>query len=158
MARAKRAGTPVEACRLAATPHTRAQSHWGRARRHRCQRWWWWWQRCQRNHDNDNVDDDDDDDADDDDDDDGEKDAQRAGDGVVAIPIASRTTSFALRLRPGQEIVAALSAFVTRAGLRAAFVQTCVGSVSGATLRMATATADSDEAQHVSVGVLCVCV
>ncbi|KAF0288521.1 Bifunctional protein GlmU [Amphibalanus amphitrite] len=42
------------------------------------------------------------------------------------------------RLGPGQELVAELTARCQQAGLRAAFVVTCVGSVSGCRLRLAS--------------------
>lgn len=43
----------------------------------------------------------------------------------------------ALRLRPGEDLLDSLNAFVARCGLRAAFVVTCVGSLTRATLRYA---------------------
>ena len=48
---------------------------------------------------------------------------------------------FALRLKPGEEIVSSLRRFVESMKLKAAFVMTCVGSVKKASLRMAHATA-----------------
>jgi hypothetical protein len=56
--------------------------------------------------------------------------------------LATATRSFALRLAPGEELVAALQEAVQQLGLRAAFVQTCVGSVSHAVIRLANATAE----------------
>lgn len=45
----------------------------------------------------------------------------------------------AIRVRPGQELLGTLQAFVKR--LRAPFIVTCVGSLTKATLRLANATA-----------------
>ena len=56
--------------------------------------------------------------------------------------LATTTRSFALRLAPGEEVLEALQATVQQLGLRAAFVQTCVGSVSHAVVRLANATAE----------------
>ncbi|XP_060947395.1 bifunctional protein GlmU-like [Limanda limanda] len=47
----------------------------------------------------------------------------------------------AVRLGPGQELLASLQAFVQERRLRAPFIITCVGSVTTATLRLANATA-----------------
>ena len=44
---------------------------------------------------------------------------------------------YPVRLHPGQDIKAELLDFVRRANLQAAFVITCVGSVTSAKLRMA---------------------
>eukprot|EP00043_Microstomoeca_roanoka_P015239 m.152402 g.152402 ORF g.152402 m.152402 type:complete len:161 (+) comp16210_c1_seq28:52-534(+) len=57
--------------------------------------------------------------------------------------LPSSTVSYVIRLRPNQEIVTELSAFITSAGLRAAFIQTCVGSVKAGELRLAHATAEN---------------
>eukprot|EP00045_Choanoeca_perplexa_P018338 m.287477 g.287477 ORF g.287477 m.287477 type:complete len:189 (+) comp17788_c0_seq2:12099-12665(+) len=56
--------------------------------------------------------------------------------------LATTTRSFALRLEPEEEIVEALQKTVQELGLRAAFVQTCVGSVNHAVVRLANATAE----------------
>lgn len=62
--------------------------------------------------------------------------------GALRQPLRlSRTASTALRLQPGQELVAALCGAVCRLRRRAAFVQTCVGSARVAVLRLAGATA-----------------
>jgi len=51
----------------------------------------------------------------------------------------SSMSVYALRVEPGMELKSTLMAFVKDKGLKAAFVQTCVGSISpGAKLRMAT--------------------
>ncbi|KAK3597399.1 hypothetical protein CHS0354_040126 [Potamilus streckersoni] len=47
---------------------------------------------------------------------------------------------YALRLKPGEELRTSLLKFVTEKGLTAAFVVSCVGSVTMATLRMANST------------------
>ena len=44
---------------------------------------------------------------------------------------------YPMRLRPGQEIKQCLEEFVRDHGLNAAFVMTCCGSVTKATLRFA---------------------
>ena len=44
---------------------------------------------------------------------------------------------YPMRLRPGQEIKKCLEDFVSEKGLNAAFVLTCCGSVTKATLRFA---------------------
>ena len=49
---------------------------------------------------------------------------------------------FAIRLRPGQEIMKEMRAAVEMAHFRAAFVMTCVGSCTSATIRLATATVE----------------
>lgn len=55
----------------------------------------------------------------------------------------------AVRLGPGQELLASLQAFVEERRLRAPFVITCVGSVTKATLRLANATAtDTDQVRR----------
>jgi len=55
------------------------------------------------------------------------------------LAFSSRSTAVVhvLRLRPGADLLVELRAFVSRAGLRAAFVVTCVGSLTCATLRFA---------------------
>ena len=55
------------------------------------------------------------------------------------LAFSSRSTAVVhvLRLRPGADLLVELRAFVSRAGLRAAFVVTCVGSLTRATLRFA---------------------
>ncbi|EGD81287.1 hypothetical protein PTSG_11324 [Salpingoeca rosetta] len=73
--------------------------------------------------------------------------AEKQGFDFAIIP--SNTTSYVLRVQPGQEIVGALTWFAKRARMRAGFVQTCVGSVSEAVIRMASATADTDQANHI---------
>lgn len=45
--------------------------------------------------------------------------------------------TYALRLRPGQELRGALMEFVNERGLESAFILTCCGSVTQATLRFA---------------------
>lgn len=47
----------------------------------------------------------------------------------------------AIRVRPGQELLGTLQAFVEVKRLRAPFIVTCVGSLTKATLRLANATA-----------------
>lgn len=62
----------------------------------------------------------------------------------MSAPVTgSPCTVHAVRLEPGQEIKSALLEFVRSRGLRAAFVMTCVGSVTSATLRLANATASN---------------
>lgn len=58
----------------------------------------------------------------------------------VAMASAANLVCFALRLLPGQELVAALNEFVVKNSLRAAFILTCVGSARKATIRLASAT------------------
>ncbi|KAM4632679.1 bifunctional protein GlmU-like isoform 1-T2 [Polymixia lowei] len=48
-----------------------------------------------------------------------------------------------VRFGPGEELLSSLLAFVEERGLRAAFIITCVGSVTKATLRLANATAEN---------------
>lgn len=50
---------------------------------------------------------------------------------------------YAIRLTPGQDITDNLYKFVADNSLKAAFIMTCVGSVTSATLRMAHATAEN---------------
>lgn len=54
---------------------------------------------------------------------------------AARAPLPAR--HYALRLRPGADLVEELAAFAAREGLRAAFVATCVGSLSRAALRFA---------------------
>eukprot|EP00873_Tetraselmis_striata_P028901 jgi/Tetstr1/449165/TSEL_036374.t1 len=53
--------------------------------------------------------------------------------------------AYALRVTPGAELKAALMAFVKEHDLQAAAVVTCVGSLTGATLRLANADRDSGD-------------
>ena len=46
---------------------------------------------------------------------------------------------YALRLRPGEELLSTLKAFCGDRGLASAYVATCVGSLQKATLRLANA-------------------
>ena len=46
---------------------------------------------------------------------------------------------YALRLRPGEELLSTLKAFCVDRGLASAYVATCVGSLQKATLRLANA-------------------
>ena len=46
---------------------------------------------------------------------------------------------YALRLRPGEELLSTLKAFCVDQGLASAYVATCVGSLQKATLRLANA-------------------
>lgn len=48
---------------------------------------------------------------------------------------------YALRLKPGDEIVSSLQSFVESMKLKAPFVMTCVGSITKVALRLANATA-----------------
>lgn len=50
---------------------------------------------------------------------------------------------YAIRLTPGQDITDNLYRFVADNNLKAAFIMTCVGSVTNATLRMAHATSEN---------------
>jgi hypothetical protein len=59
------------------------------------------------------------------------------GSGRVAFSARSTAVVHVLRLRPGADLLAELRAVVARAGLRAAFIVTCVGSLTRATLRYA---------------------
>jgi predicted DNA-binding protein with PD1-like motif len=47
----------------------------------------------------------------------------------------------ALRLKPGQEILSEIVTAVQSVGFKAAFIMTCVGSCTSATIRLASATA-----------------
>eukprot|EP00193_Tetraselmis_chui_P006934 CAMPEP_0177761884 /NCGR_PEP_ID=MMETSP0491_2-20121128/6045_1 /TAXON_ID=63592 /ORGANISM="Tetraselmis chuii, Strain PLY429" /LENGTH=276 /DNA_ID=CAMNT_0019277893 /DNA_START=1 /DNA_END=831 /DNA_ORIENTATION=+ len=53
--------------------------------------------------------------------------------------------AYALRVPPGEELKAALQAFVTDRDLQAVAVVTCVGSLTSATLRLANADRDSGD-------------
>lgn len=55
---------------------------------------------------------------------------------IMAV-CSSGLKCYALRLKPGDKLVAGLQKFVSENKLRAAFIMTCVGSVSKATLRLA---------------------
>ena len=46
---------------------------------------------------------------------------------------------YALRLRPGEELLSTLKAFCVDRGLASAYVATCVGSLQKATIRLANA-------------------
>ena len=52
-------------------------------------------------------------------------------------PISSSVKCYPIRLTPGQEIKSSLIGFVKETKLKSAFVMTCVGSVTKATLRFA---------------------
>jgi predicted DNA-binding protein with PD1-like motif len=56
-----------------------------------------------------------------------------------SVAFAARATALVhvLRLRPGADLLVELREYVARAGLRASFVITCVGSLTRATLRYA---------------------
>ncbi|XP_022050474.1 bifunctional protein GlmU-like isoform X2 [Acanthochromis polyacanthus] len=57
----------------------------------------------------------------------------------------------AVRFSPGQELLGCLQAFVEERRLRAPFIITCVGSVTKATLRLASATAtNANEVIHLT--------
>ncbi|XP_014191501.1 bifunctional protein GlmU [Haplochromis burtoni] len=57
----------------------------------------------------------------------------------------------AIRVRPGQELLGTLQAFVEEKRLRAPFIVTCVGSLTKATLRLANDTATkTNEVVHLS--------
>ena len=55
----------------------------------------------------------------------------------------STLSCYALRLKPGEEIMECLLAYVKDNNLKAPFVLSCVGSVTKATLRMANASRDT---------------
>lgn len=55
----------------------------------------------------------------------------------------STLSCYALRLKPGEEIMECLLAYVKDNNLKAPFVLSCVGSVTKATLRMADASRDT---------------
>ena len=57
--------------------------------------------------------------------------------GPVAFAARSTALVHVLRLRPGADLLVELREYVGRAGLRASFVVTCVGSLTRATLRYA---------------------
>lgn len=59
------------------------------------------------------------------------------GDASTVTGHPSPLTTYALRLGPGEEIVTSLQYLVEKQNLQAAFILTCVGSVTTATLRMA---------------------
>ncbi|EDQ86056.1 uncharacterized protein MONBRDRAFT_34006 [Monosiga brevicollis MX1] len=59
--------------------------------------------------------------------------------------VASACTSVAFRAHPHEELVDVLKDVVTQHGLRAAFVQTCVGSIEKACLRLASANRENGE-------------
>ncbi|KAH3845202.1 bifunctional protein GlmU-like [Dreissena polymorpha] len=62
-------------------------------------------------------------------------------DAVVSHPcLGSTMVTYALRLKPGEEIVSTLHRFVEDNNLGAVSILTCVGSVSRVTLRMADST------------------
>eukprot|EP00118_Oscarella_pearsei_P007934 m.39874 g.39874 ORF g.39874 m.39874 type:complete len:154 (+) comp32857_c0_seq2:25-486(+) len=50
---------------------------------------------------------------------------------------------YVIRLKPGEDIVSSLQQFVAEKKLNAAFILTCVGSVSCAKIRLASATAEA---------------
>jgi predicted DNA-binding protein with PD1-like motif len=56
---------------------------------------------------------------------------------VGALTAVNGLLTYALRLRPGQDLRRELVAFAERNGLQAAFVLTCVGSLRHAALRLA---------------------
>ena len=60
-----------------------------------------------------------------------------ASSGRVAFAARSTAVVHVLRLRPGADLLAELRDYVARAGLRASFVVTCVGSLTRANLRFA---------------------
>lgn len=55
----------------------------------------------------------------------------------------SPLTCYALRLKPGDNITDMLDKFVLDNNLKAAFILSCVGSVTSATLRMANVARDN---------------
>ncbi|RVE56094.1 hypothetical protein OJAV_G00232730 [Oryzias javanicus] len=68
-----------------------------------------------------------------------------------AAGAGSNLQVYAVRLRPGQEILGSLQAFVEERRLQAPFIMTCVGSVTKATLRLANASAtNTNEVIHLS--------
>ncbi len=52
---------------------------------------------------------------------------------------AGQLRVYTVRFRPGEELKSGLLQFARDRGLRAAFIMTCVGSLTKATLRMAAA-------------------
>lgn len=56
---------------------------------------------------------------------------------LVSPATASSMRTYALRLKPGQDVRQQLNAFVTEQQIRAGAVVTCVGSLTQATLRLA---------------------
>lgn len=69
---------------------------------------------------------------------------------IILSAVKMETTSssnlicHALRLRPGTELKSSLEKFVVEKGLKSAFILTCVGSVTKATLRLAQKNEASD--------------
>lgn len=53
--------------------------------------------------------------------------------------------TYAFRLKPGQDLKQGIEEFVTQHGLKAAFVVTCVGGLSQASLRMAGALPEAQD-------------
>ncbi len=51
----------------------------------------------------------------------------------------SSVTAFPLRLEPGADLVESIKEFVKTRKLRAAFIMTCVGSLTNAVIRLAHA-------------------
>jgi len=58
-------------------------------------------------------------------------------DPITYNPIPSSARYYAVRLKPGDDLLVELRRFVEAAGLRAATIVTCVGSLTKATLRFA---------------------
>ncbi|XP_068454834.1 bifunctional protein GlmU-like [Clinocottus analis] len=70
---------------------------------------------------------------------------------MTSVAGGSALQVHALRVGPGQDLLAALQAFVDERRLRAPFIITCVGSVTKATLRLANATAtNTNEVIHLT--------
>ena len=59
--------------------------------------------------------------------------------------IKSEFSCFALRLRPGEDLVESLCAYVQSKSITAASILTCVGSLKQAKVRLASAIADTKE-------------
>jgi predicted DNA-binding protein with PD1-like motif len=71
--------------------------------------------------------------------------------GTVPWAASRRVEHFALRLRPGQDVLASLRAFAQERGLRAAFVASCAGSARRASVRYANQPAASVREGHFEI-------
>jgi hypothetical protein len=72
-------------------------------------------------------------------------------DGAAPWAASRRVEHYALRLRPGQDLLASLRAFAQERGLRAAFVASCVGSATRASVRYANRPAASVREGHFEI-------
>lgn len=73
--------------------------------------------------------------------------ALKEGDSSMASPLET----YVIRLIPGDDIAAKLQQFVSSHGLEAAFIITCVGSVTNARLRMANSETIRDLHGHYEI-------